>query len=230
LEELAAQGWATEEQTFTYRDTPVRNLVGKLGEGPLLILGAHYDTRREADQDLVDPTEPVMGANDGASGVAVLLELARCLEGDSLDQEIWLVFFDAEDNGDLDGWQWIVGSTYFAQHLRRTPEAVIIADMIGDRDQQIYKERNSDPVLQDQLWEIAAELGYETFIPQYRWAIMDDHTPFLERQIRAVDIIDFDYTFWHTRQDTVDKVSAQSLERVGRVLEVFVEGHTGERR
>ena len=224
LAELKKQSWATEEQTFTYRDTPVRNLVGKAGKGPLLILGAHYDTRRRAERDPVDRSAPVMGANDGASGVAMLLELARSLEKDRLDHEVWLVFFDAEDNGDLDGWEWIVGSAYFVQHLEREPQAVIIADMVGDQDQQIYKERNSDPALQDQLWTIAAALGYETFIPEYKWAIFDDHTPFLRKGIPAVDIIDFDYPFWHTRHDTVDKVSAESLERVGRVLEVFVEG------
>jgi Zn-dependent M28 family amino/carboxypeptidase len=230
LEELAAQDWITDEQTFTYMGSPVRNIVGKRGEGPLLILGAHYDTRRRADQDPVDPTAPVMGANDGASGVAVLLELARCLEEDDLDHEVWLVFFDAEDNGDLDGWEWIVGSTYFVQNLSRTPEAAIIADMVGDADQQIYKERNSDAALQDRLWAIAADLGYESFIPQYKWAMLDDHTPFLQRGIRAVDIIDFDYPHWHTRQDTLDKVSPESLERVGRVLEVFLEGASDDGR
>jgi len=224
LDELKKQGWATEEQRFTYRGTPVRNLIGQAGKGPLLIVGAHYDTRRRADQDPVDPSAPVLGANDGASGVAVLLELARCLEKKRLGHEVWLVFFDAEDHGDLDGWEWIVGSTYFAEHLTRTPQAVIIADMVGDKDQQIYKEHNSDPMLQDRLWAIAADLGYETFIPEVKWAMFDDHTPFLQRGIPAVDIIDFDYPFWHTRQDTLDKVSAKSLERVGRVLEVFVEG------
>jgi len=101
---------------------------------------------------------------------------------------------------------------------------VIIADMVGDKDQQIYKEHNSDPMLQDRLWAIAADLGYETFIPEVKWAMFDNHTPFLQRGIPAVDIIDFDYPFWHTRQDTLDKVSGESLERVGRVLEVFVEG------
>jgi len=223
LKELRQQDWITEEQTFTYRDTPVRNLVGKAGEGPLMLLGAHYDTRRRADRDPTDPSEPVLGANDGASGVAVLLELARCLEKDRLGYEVWLAFFDAEDNGDLDGWEWIVGSTYFARHLDRKPEAAIIVDMVGDRDQQIYKESNSDPALQDRLWAIAAHLGYGTFIPAYKWSMLDDHIPFLQKGIPAVDIIDFDYPSWHTRHDTPDKVSAKSLERVGRVLEMFLE-------
>jgi len=196
---------------------------GSEGEGPVIILGAHYDTRRSADEE--DPNVPVMGANDGASGVAVLLELARTLDRDKVQNQIWLAFFDAEDNGRLDGWEWCVGSTYMADHLEITPEAVVVVDMIGDADQQIYLERNSDAGLQTHLWEIAATLGYtNTFISEYRWAMLDDHIPFARRGIPAVDIIDFDYPYWHTTQDTPDKVSAESLERVGRVLEVWLEG------
>ena len=220
---LEAQGWQVETEEFTYHDTPVRNIVGRVGEGPVIILGAHYDTRRSADEE--DPSVPVMGADDGASGVAVLLELARTLDRDKLHNQVWLAFFDAEDNGRLDGWDWCVGSDYMANHLDVTPEAVVVVDMIGDTDQQLYLERNSDPALQTRLWEIGATLGYtDTFISQYRWAMYDDHTPFARQGIPAVDIIDFDYPYWHTTQDTPDKVSAASLERVGRVLEVWLEG------
>nr|HID14588.1 M28 family peptidase [Anaerolineae bacterium] len=207
IAQLEAQGWAVETQEFTYRDTPVRNIIGRVGEGPVIILGAHYDTRRSADQE--DPSVPVMGANDGASGVAVLLELARTLDRDRLRHQVWLAFFDAEDNGRLDGWEWCVGSSYMAAHLEITPQAVVVVDMIGDADQQIYLERNSDAALQTRLWEIAATLGYtSTFIPEYRWTIYDDHVPFAQRGIPAVDIIDFDYPYWHTTQDTPDKVVA----------------------
>lgn len=220
---LEDEGWAVETQEFAYRDTPVRNIVGKAGEGPVVILGAHYDTRRQADQE--DPTQPVLGANDGASGVAVLLELARVLDLDRVDRQVWLAFFDAEDNGRLDGWEWCVGSSYMANHLEVVPEAVVVVDMVGDADQQFYFEGNSDPTLQQELWEIAATLGYtETFRSEYRWTIYDDHVPFAQRSIPAVDIIDFDYPYWHTTQDTPDKVSPASLERVGRVLEVWLEG------
>ncbi|MFL7795247.1 MAG: M28 family peptidase, partial [Anaerolineae bacterium] len=205
-----------------YRDTPVRNIVGRLGQGPVIIIGAHYDTRRSADME--DASVPVMGANDGASGVAVLLELARTLDRNKLENEIWLTFFDAEDNGRLDDWEWCVGSRYMAQNLAITPESVVVVDMIGDADQNIYYERNSDSVLQVRLWDIAAALGYsDTFIDEYGYAIYDDHRPFIDRGIPAVDIIDFDYPYWHTTQDTPDKVSAESLERVGRVLEVWLE-------
>ena len=219
---LEKQGWTVETEEFTYRNTPVRNIIGRVGEGPVIVLGAHYDTRRSADRE--DPSIPVMGANDGASGVAVLLELARTLDRDKLRREVWLAFFDAEDNGQLDGWEWCVGSGYMAANLEVIPAAVVVVDMVGDADQQLYLERNSDPGLQKQLWEIAATQGYtDTFISEYRWAIYDDHIPFARRGITAVDIIDFDYVYWHTTQDTPDKVSAESLERVGRVLEVWLE-------
>ncbi len=220
---LERWGWAVETQEFTYRDTPVRNIIGRAGEGPVVIVGAHYDTRRAADQE--DPTQPVLGANDGASGTAVLMELARVLEKDRLRHQVWLVFFDAEDNGGLDGWEWCVGSSHMAANLTVRPEAMILVDMVGDADQQFYFEHNSDPALQRELWEVAATLGYTpTFVSEYRWAVYDDHVPFARRGIPAVDIIDLDYPYWHTTRDTPDKVSPASLERVGRVLEVWLEG------
>jgi glutaminyl-peptide cyclotransferase len=195
-----------------------------VGVGPIIILGAHYDTRRMADQDPVRPTDPVPGANDGASGVAVLLELARTLDRQRVPHEVWLAFFDAEDNGRLDGWDWIIGSRYMADNLTVQPEAMILVDMIGDADQQIYLELNSDPQLSAALWATAASLGYgQHFIPAPRFTMIDDHIPFKERGIPAVDIIDFDYPHWHTTADTADKVSAASLERVGRTLEAYLE-------
>jgi glutaminyl-peptide cyclotransferase len=225
LARLTDAGWDTETRPFVYREVEGRNLLGRGGAGEhVFLLGAHYDTRRRADHDPDTPDQPVPGANDGASGVAVLLELARVLDLAAVDGEVWLAFFDAEDNGRLDGWDWIVGSRDFAARLEVTPEYVIVVDMIGDADQDIYLEGNSDPVLQAHLWAIAADLGYlDYFIPEVRHSMLDDHTPFLEKGIPAVDIIDFDYAFWHTTQDTTDKVSPASLERVGRVLETFLE-------
>jgi glutaminyl-peptide cyclotransferase len=231
IDRLKAFGWNTEVQPFTYRGVSARNIIARAGAGPPAIVGAHYDTRKRADRDL-DPsrrTEPMLGANDGASGAAVLLELARTLDKQHLGNEVWLAFFDAEDNGGLDGWQFIVGSQFMADHLSVTPEMVIVVDMIGDADQQIYKERTSTPGLQDRIWSIAAGLGYQAyFISQSKWTMTDDHTPFLRHGYDAVDLIDFDYPFWHTTQDTADKVSAASLERVGRVLETLLERDTRE--
>ena len=225
-EQLREVGWSVEFQDFTYRDTPVRNVIGRanIGKGPIIILGAHYDTRRWADQDSNHPRDPVPGANDGASGVAVLIELARVLDLRQVHHEVWLAFFDAEDNGGIDGWNWIVGSIYMANTLSTQPEAMILLDMVGDADQQIYFEGYSDRALSEKVWRIAGELGYGNhFVPQVRWTIMDDHIPFAQRGIPAIDIIDFDYPHWHTVADTADKVSPDSLERVGHTLQVFLE-------
>ena len=227
IDHLVTEGWEVETQEFTYRGVPVRNIIGKMPDAedePVVFLGAHYDTRFKADMDPVQPDQPVMGANDGASGTAVLLELAHALEADKIPYQVWLIFFDAEDNGRIDDWEWIVGSSYMAAHLEVQPEFVIIVDMIGDADQQIYYERNSDPSLMEAIWKVAADLGYgDTIISKYRHSILDDHTPFAQLGIPAVDMIDFDYPYWHTTDDTVDKVSSESLLRVGRTLENFLE-------
>jgi len=224
IAQLKKFGWAVEEQHFDYRGTGIRNIIGRKGKGPVMILGAHYDTRRRADQDKVNPTAPVPGADDGASGVAVLLELARSLDVSKLHNQVWLAFFDAEDDGDLDGWEWMVGSSYMAQHLAVKPEVVIVVDMVGDADQQIYYDRNSNTLWNRRIWTIAAQLGYDKYlIPQIKWSMYDDHTPFTQQGIPAVDIIDFDYPYWHTTADTSDKLSPDSLEHVGRTLQVLLE-------
>jgi len=225
-DQLRQAGWSVEFQNFTYRGTQARNVIGRanLGKGPIIILGAHYDTRRWTDQDPAHPRDPVPGANDGASGVAVLLELARAINLGKVQHEIWLTFFDAEDNGGIDGWDWIVGSTYMASSLSVQPQAMILLDMIGDTDQKIYFDGNSDPALSQKVWTIAAELGYgDHFISQVKYTMIDDHIPFAQRGIPSVDIIDFDYPYWHTAADTADKVSPDSLERVGHTLQVFLE-------
>lgn len=227
LEELESLGWETREQPFTAVDTPARNLIAWKGEGPAIMLGAHYDTRRSADQE--DPSVPVMGANDGASGVAVLLELARVLDLERVDRQVYLAFFDAEDNGRLDGWDYILGSTYMAEHWGEEGEppleAMVLVDMIGDRDLQVYYEQNSDPDLSAEIWQVAATLGYDDrIIAEPRYSILDDHIPFLRAGIPAVDMIDFDYPYWHTTQDTPDKVAPESLEVIGHTLEVWLEG------
>jgi glutaminyl-peptide cyclotransferase len=123
----------------------------------------------------------------------------------------------------LGGWDWAVGSTYMAGMLQEPVAKMILVDMVGDTDQQLYFEVNSDSALRKELWDIAAGLGYsKEFIPQPKYSLMDDHIPFVRKGIPSVDIIDFDYPYWHTTQDTPDKVSPQSLERVGRVVETWL--------
>jgi glutaminyl-peptide cyclotransferase len=227
IQQLERLGWTVETQEFVFQGVRGRNIIGKAGQGPLMIIGAHYDTRPVADHD-PDPAnreQPILGANDGGSGVAVLLELAHVLDREALDQQVWLAFFDAEDRGRLDGWPFSVGAREMAQNLVIRPQAVVVVDMVGDADQNIYYERNSDPELSAELWAIAADLGYsDSIIPQPKYTIIDDHLPFVEQGISSVDIIDFDYPYWHTLEDTADKVSPTSLERVGRMLEVWLQG------
>lgn len=226
--ELESAGWEVEVQVSERLGNPIYNLVATRGEAnPQIIIGAHYDTRifADADPDIANHTMPTPGANDGASGVAVLLELARSLPDDVINTA--LVFFDAEDNGRIEGWDWILGSREFAENITFQPEAVVIVDMIGDADLNIFKERNSDSALADEIWAIADDLGYaNNFVPEYKHSMLDDHTPFLEAGIPAVDIIDFDYPYWHTIEDTPDKVSPESLAAVGQTLWVWVVGQS----
>ena len=154
---LQNSGWTVEEQNLVESGRPVRNITGKRGEGsPWIILGAHYDCRQFADRDPLPENRnlPAPGANDGASGVAVLLELARVLPADFPGQ-IWLVFFDMEDQGGISGQNWIVGSTAYARELTAKPDAVVVVDMIGDADQQIYIETTSTRSLVDDIWAAA---------------------------------------------------------------------------
>lgn len=218
--QLADAGWMSEVHEAISGGQPVRNIIASRdGQPPVILLGAHYDSRLHADSD-PDPanrTLPVLGANDGASGVALLLEIARVLPADS--PPVTLVFFDAEDNGRIPGWDWILGSRAYAASLENLPEAVVVVDMIGDADLQIYKEANSNPDLSSAIWRAAADLGHaDVFIPEVRYSILDDHIPFLERGIPSAVIIDFDYPYWHTVQDTPDKVSARSLQIVGETV------------
>jgi len=222
--EFEKQGWDVSLQYTERMGHAITNILATRQERPPVLLMAHYDSRFYADSD-PDPANhslPVPGANDGASGVAILLELARVLPPDA---PVGLLLVDAEDQGNIEGWDWILGSRAFAEALDYAPEAVILLDMIGDADLNIYKEYNSDPQLTEEIWAAAKRLGYEQFfIPEYKYSMLDDHIPFVEKGIRAVDLIDFDYPYWHTIEDTPDKVSPQSLQIVGEVVLAWLEG------
>lgn len=218
--ELITAGWHIREQDLTVMGHPIRNLIAFRAEGaPQFILGAHYDSRIHADRD-PDPelrTQPVPGADDGASGVAVLIELARTLPPETAP--VWLVFFDAEDNGDIPGWDWILGSRAFVANMAVKPRGMILLDMVGDSDLTIPMEANSDVALRTSIWNTAGALGLGGFFPpRVKYSIEDDHLPFIRAGIPAVDIIDIDYAYWHTTHDTPDHVSARSLQIVGDVL------------
>lgn len=231
-EHLTLNGWSIFEHEFEAGDGATgRNVVAFQGTGPTVILGAHYDTRIWADED-PDPSLrrlPVTGANDAASGTAVLMELARVLDVEATAHTVCLVFFDAEDNGNIPGWSWIMGSSAFAADRAELqacgdPRAVVIVDMVGDRQQEFYLEQTGNVALNDAIWSVAEDLGYAAWfrrVPGYH--MIDDHTPFLRAGIPAITVIDFDYPYWHTTADTLDKIDADSLQRVGRVMQTWLE-------
>jgi glutaminyl-peptide cyclotransferase len=222
---LVANGWEVVRQDGEFMGVPIHNVIGIKGEGTPRMVGAHFDTRPVADQDPNNPTEPIIGGNDGASGVAVLLELSRILEVPE-GRQVQLAFFDAEDRGNLEGWPFSVGARLVATEMPvDRPEAMVLLDMIGDADQQIFREQNSDQALNDTIFGIATALGFAetSFYNRGKYIITDDHLPFIEVGIPAIDLIDFDYPYWHTVEDTCDKLGADSLLRVGQVVEVWIE-------
>ena len=213
---------------------PVCNIVVSAGPegGERLWLGAHYDTRPVCDLD-ADPEKrstPLVGANDGASGVAILLHLIEILGATPPLQGVDFLFFDGEDSGlagKPDGF--CLGSRHLAATCRDfgnplspgTPRGVIILDMVGKKNLRIPMEAYSAvnaPDWTEAVFDRAERLGLAAFVPQRGPAIYDDHVPFLEQGIPAVDLIDFDFPQWHTTGDTPDICSQESLAEVGRLM------------
>jgi len=200
-----------------------------------LLLGAHWDTRPRAEHD-PDPNKrhlPIIGANDGASGTAVLMHLAELLAERKPSRAVYVVFFDGEDYGYPGTLEYYcMGSEYFAKNLPiPEPAEAIIVDMIGDADLQIPVERNSvnsNPQLIKKLWSIAERRHFRAFVHQIDEEIYDDHLMLIRfAGIPSVDLIDFKYpnrftNYWHTTMDTPDKCSAESLQIVGMVLYDYI--------
>ncbi len=230
---LLESGWKVICETETYQRRTVQNLVADRGAEDAeswIVIGAHYDSRITADQEKQQENrlKPVPAANDGASGAAVLLGLAKTLP-DLPGKKVTLAFFDAEDQGRVMGWpDWCLGSALLAEKygkLERKPDAVIVIDMIGDADLNIYREKNSDRALTDTLFAIAEKKGLsKKFINSEKYTMYDDHVPFIEQGIPAADLIDFDYPWWHTLGDTADKLSEESLQAVYKVLFTYLTG------
>ncbi|HEX8991377.1 MAG TPA: M28 family peptidase [Anaerolineales bacterium] len=222
--QLEAAGWHVEIQQSTSMGHPIQNILAyRVDAVPQILLGAHYDSRIYAsrDPDPAKQTQPVPGADDGASGVAVLLELARTLPSNTVP--VSLAFFDAEDNGQIPGWDWLLGSKAFVSGMRTRPDQMILLDMVGGPNLSIPMEGYSDPALRASLWEMAARLGYGSiFLPQVKYNIEDDHLPFLGAGIPAADIIDLDYAYWHTVSDTPEHVVPRSLQVVGDVVSTWI--------
>ena len=202
-----------------------------------LLLGAHWDTRPWADSDLniEKHNQPIIGANDGASGVSVLLELAKIFHYNPPPIRVSIVFFDGEDMGRPGvPKSYARGSQFFAKNLPiEQPDEAIILDMIGDKELHIPIERYSYQQNKDlvkKLWSLANKLNLEAFESRIVHTIYDDHVPlWQEAKIPAIDIIDFNYpnrysNYWHTSQDTPDNCSAQSLGQVGNLLVHYIYG------
>lgn len=195
-----------------------------------VMLAAHYDTRPRADQEKVDSLrlQPIIGANDGASGVAVLMEISDLLaEHTPSDIGVDLVFFDGEDygkEGELE--YYLLGSKYFASNLKGyRPRCCILLDMVGAEGAQIPMEANSlqnAPELTRQLFARARELELNVFVQRTSQPIYDDHIPLLQVGIPAVDLIGLPYDHWHTLDDTPDKCSPETLRQVGALIADFI--------
>jgi hypothetical protein len=225
-----------EVDTFSY-DSPIlkkqvrlMNVVARFRPElkQRVLLAAHWETRPWADRDPVVAKRqlPIMGANDGASGVAVILELARVLRHghDQPTVGVDLALFDGEDLGtDADPSGFFRGSNRYVEwKSEETPPIfVVVVDMVGSKTMVLHWEGNSRKNasnIVDLVWEEARSLGVRNFRSDVKHTVFDDHIPFLNAGIPAIDLIDFDYPYWHTTHDTVDKCSAESLEAVGRVL------------
>lgn len=241
---LKATGAEVSEQkttltTFDGVKIPMRNIIARLNpesDNRILLL-AHWDSRPWADRDpdASNHQTPIAGANDGASGVGVLLELARVIGADSIATGVDILLCDAEDWGTEDNDEsWAMGARYFAGNPPESgymPKAAILLDMVGAPDATFMREyfsQQADPALADEIWAIGHSLGYgDMFINRIGSAVNDDHVELIKAGIPAIDIIDYRegqgfFPGWHTTSDNIDAISASTLGAVGKVLETYI--------
>lgn len=234
----------------------MRNILARFNPSATqrVLYVTHWDTRPVADADpnFGNRTKPILGANDGASGVGLFVALADVFKKTKPSVGVDLLFVDGEDYGSFDFYSdtasnpdVLIGSTYFATHLPGAdykPLYGVLFDMIGDADLQMYQEGNSlqyAPEVVSRVWQTAADLGYSKyFIPQEGLTVTDDHVPLIKKGgLRVIDVIDIQYgplpkgygpetlsnpNYHHTLQDTMDKLSAHSLQVVGDVAVTLV--------
>ncbi|MCW5899970.1 MAG: M28 family peptidase [Flavobacteriales bacterium] len=252
IAKLRGYGAEVTEQTgsvtvYTGQKLPLRNIIGRFNPEAKdrILLFAHYDTRPFADKDTERKNEPIDGANDGASGVAVLLEIARHLAGKEHGPGVDILFTDVEDHGQPSGSMgmdngsadtWALGAQYFAKNPHvpgYTARFGILLDMVGARDALFYREALSmqyAPAIVHKVWKTAHALGYrDRFINETKYFVgTDDHVP-INKQLRipSIDIIQYDPDtrafgpYWHTHDDNMDIIDRETLNAVGHtVLEV----------
>ena len=223
--QLASCGCEVSSDSFTAQtpDGPVamENIIARFPgkSGRALAVTGHYDTKKMTN---------FVGANDGGSSTGMLLELAAVLAGRPRVDDVYVVFFDGEEA--VRDWS-ATDSVYGSRHLahkwaadgtNRRLKGLINVDMTGDKDLDVLYDVSSAASLRDMVWSNADALGYSAIFLRQRNAIEDDHLPFLEAGVRAVDLIDFNYgphnAYWHTPQDTMDKLGVLSFEVIGNVL------------
>ncbi len=222
LSELKSYGCSLETDSFG-ADTPIgrlpmKNILVKIpGDKPgVILLGTHYDTKR---------LENFVGADDGGSSTAVMLELARLLCAQRGRYAVWIAFFDGEEAVNLE-WQDpdnSYGSRQMAARLATSGDlgkikAFLLADIVGTKALRIKRDSYSTKPLVDLVWATAAKLGYSSTFVEDASEILDDHKSFVKRNVPSVDVIDLEIPYWHTTEDTLDKISAKSLAITGHVF------------
>ena len=222
LAELSSAGCTAEVDPFTSQtptgEVPMKNILVKIpGDRPgIIMLATHYDTKK---------IDNFVGADDGGSSTAVMLEVARNLCAQHGRYQVWIAFFDGEEAVNL---EWKdpdnrYGSREMAAKLNMSGDlknirAFILADIVGSRELRLKRDSNSDKSLNDLVWATANRLGYSGVFVNMPTAIDDDHQSFSTRGVKTVDIIDLEIPYWHTPQDTLDKISSKSLAVVGHVI------------
>jgi glutaminyl-peptide cyclotransferase len=223
LEQVRVSGAQVTEDAFVARtlrgEIPMKNILVKFPgkSGKAIAITGHFDTK-------YFPGRKFVGADDGGSSTGVLIELAKLLAGQPRADDVYLVFFDGEEAfGEWSDTDSLYGSRHLVDRWRndgtlRRIKALINVDMIGDKNLDIPLEMNSNAALRQMVWKTAADLKYQNYFVNQQINEDDDHMPFVKAGVPALDVIDADYPPWHTDDDTMDKVSAQSLEIVGTVM------------
>jgi Peptidase family M28 len=233
---VVVQQW--EHATADHKKLPLRNFIARFKPAATkrILLLAHWDSRPVSDSPLSkDSSHAVQGANDGGSGVALLLGVADVLKRAPPAIGVDLLFDDGEDYGDFTKApaDVLIGARYYGAHQLPggPPLYAVLFDLIADKDLQIYQEGNSligAPEVVQLVWDTAKDLGYAGyFIASPRHTLIDDHLELQKAGIRAIDVVDFDYPAWHTQYDTIDKVSAASLQVVGDVAVALIRREDG---
>ena len=221
LAQIASHGGTVSTDDFNATtpkgSVPMRNIIARYPgkSGKVIVISGHYDTK-------ILPG--FVGANDGGSSTGFLLAMLESLQGAPRKDDIWVVFLDGEEAfGEWSDTDSLYGSRHLAQKWLSDGtsvkvKALINVDMIGDKHLNIKQEQNSNARLRQLVWRSAADLGYQAYFVNETITIEDDHMEFIKRGIPSLDLIDFDYPPWHTDEDTMDKLSPQSLEIVGTVV------------